>query len=109
MSEQQVATGKISKLLGAVFGTDSMTTCLRGVALVIIGLVVATVGDFFDGGNAARFFGTLGKLSYGPGAMFISAGLLRAILTEAHQQWVKVALVFSTLLFLAFTILGGMV
>ena len=109
MSEQTVSVGKINPLLGAVFGTDSMATCLRGAALIMVGIVVATVGNFFDSAGASRFFGTLGKLAYGPGAMFITAGLLRAILTEAHQQWVKVALALSTLLFLAFTILGRMV
>jgi len=104
---QPASTGKINSLLGALFGTDSMATCLRGVALVTVGLVIATIGGFFDSVSAMRFFGTLGKLAYGPGAMFITAGLFRAILTEVHQQWVKVALVISTLLFLAFTILGG--
>ena len=107
MDEQATSTGKINALLGALFGTDSMATCLRGTALVTVGLMLATIGGFFDSASAMRFFGTLGKLAYGPGAMFITAGLFRAILTEAHQQWVKVALVVSTLLFLAFTILGG--
>ena len=109
MDEQQVLTGKINRLLGAIFGSDSMTSCLRGVALITAGLMVVTLGGFFDSAGAERFFGTLGKLAYGPGAMFVTAGLFHAILTEGHQQWVKVALVLSTALFLAFTILGGMV
>ena len=108
MDDQPVSVGKINTLLEKVFGTESMATCLRGVALITAGLLVAAIGDFFDTSTATRFFGTLGKLAYGPGAMFITAGLLRAILTEGHQQWVKVALALSTLLFLAFTILGSM-
>jgi len=104
---QPTSAGKINSLLSAIFGTDSMATCLRGIGLVTIGLVIATFGGFFDSGNAISFFRTLGKLAYIPGAMFITAGLFRAFLTEGHQQWVKVALVLSTIIFLAFTILGG--
>ena len=29
MDEQQALTGKINRLLGAIFGTESMATCLK--------------------------------------------------------------------------------
>lgn len=109
MEEQAVTKGKIDRLIGRFLGGDSVTMALRGAALILVGLVCSTLGEFFDSASANSFFHTLGKVCYAPGSMFIVVGLLIAALKEQHVPWVKVALIFSTMLFLAFTILGGMV
>ena len=105
MEEQRVESGganRMVRLMDKGYGRDSLTTTIRGTTLILAGVLLATLAGFSDSSAVHRIFGTLGKLLYGPGSLFIVAGLFRAILAESHQQWLKVFMMISVTLFLVY-------